>query len=282
MEAQLREWQGRMSPEVLRKPALRMANMFTGINLCGYPLLELPSYKAQNRGQPSAGTHVDPSRLFFCVENLRKWYDYIASLPESEFANFAHTDWARFIGTVVLGLRMSFPIPNECPGWDHAAARQVLDLGTFLDRFRIDDGDTEKLTPASSKKITNTDVLSASKVVLGVVKRKYEKRLAALRKAAAMEPPHHMPPDTERELRKCPMFDGSIDPYIQSWDVSFLNSGTFASPPPTTSALNTGSFTVTQMGSAPGAQPVIFHDLWATMTMGWSQEGFRNVDFRDI
>lgn len=184
--------------------------------------------------------------------------------------------------TVILGLRMSFPIPNECLGWDHAAARRVIDLGTFLHRFSEDDGYSGMLTQTSSKKSSSTDVLSAIRVVFVVVRHKYEKRLAALENAVAMEPPHPMPPDAEKGIHKCPMFDGSLDPYLQTWDDTVLNTTTFTAPALTTPILDTGSVVVDSTGSVAGIQPMIFHDLWATMTMGWSQEGSANLDFSDI
>ncbi|ROW10237.1 hypothetical protein VMCG_01965 [Cytospora schulzeri] len=263
----------------LSSAVLRMATMFTDIVLHGYPLLKFPHHDTRKRDQTPPEIIVDPSSLITCTKRLREWYDYIASLPASEFANFAGTDWARLIMTVILGLRLSFPIPNECPGWDHNAARQILDLGSFLHRFSKDEGDTEIMTPASGP---NTDVLSASRIVFGVVKRKYEARLAALEKAAIMEPPHPTPPDAEKGLHKCPMFDGSLDPYLQTWDDYCLNTTSFATPPLSTSALDAGSIAVDGTGSARDVQSTIFHDLWATMTMGWSQQGSGNMDLSNI
>lgn len=259
-----------------------MANMFTDIGLYGYPLLKYPKYNAQKQGQMSPETPADPNRLLVCTNRLREWYDYIASLPVSEFANFASTDWARFIVTVILGLRLSFPIPNECPGWDHGAARSILDLGSWLREFSEADDNGETLAPSSSNTNSNADVLSASRIVLGVVTRKYEKRLAALERAAAMEPPHPMPPDAEKGLHRCPMFDGSLDPYIQMWDGSFQDPTAFASLPQMPSASGTGPLIGNQPISATEPQPMMFHDLWATMTMGWSQEGFEDIDFGNI
>lgn len=259
-----------------------MANMFTDIGLHGYPLLKFPSYNSHKRDQTSPEPYADPSRLLACANGLREWYDYIASLPVSEFANFACTDWARFVMSVILGLRLSFPIPNECPGWDHAAARRILDLGTFLQWFSGDNSDSETLTPASSKASSHTDVLSASRVVVGVVRRKYDKRLSTLEIAAAMEPSHPFTSGIDKGLHKCPMLDGSLDQYFHMWDGSFSDPTSFVNPPLTTSTFDTGSVTVDQTGSVSDLQPMIFHDLWATMTMGWSQEGFGDVDYSDI
>ncbi|ROW16402.1 hypothetical protein VPNG_02789 [Cytospora leucostoma] len=203
LQTQVQEWQTRMSPKVSMRPVIKMASMFTDIILYGYPLLKFPQYTSRKRGQTPSATYADPSRLLSCAYGLKPWYEYIASLPPSEFANFASTDWTRFIVTVILGLRLSFPIPNECPGWDHAAARRILDLGSFLRNFSGDDGGSSETPAPSSNNRSGTDVLSASRVVLGVVQRKYEKRLAAVERAlAAMEPPHPIASESDEGLRK--------------------------------------------------------------------------------
>lgn len=133
----------------------------------------------------------------------------------------------------------------------------------------------ETATPSSNKS-SSTDVLSASRIVLGVVTFKYEKRLASLGIAVSMEPPRPMAPGSDERLHRCPMFDGSLDPFLQQWDGSFLDPESVLGPPLTTSALGTGSRLLDR------ARAVMFHDLWATMTMGWSRERSGDVDFSDI
>lgn len=301
MEAQLREWQGRMPADISSKrrskskyrvndanrateltphlAVVHIAARFTDIFLQGYALLKFPYYSSQKQTQPSQDSLVDPKRLWSCAKALRTWYDYIFAFPTSEFANFTATDWGHFVAAIILGLRLSFPLPRDCPSWDHAAAREVVDLGSFLERFTHDGSGTANLTPASSKSSSSTDVLSASKVVLAVVKSKYDKRLAALEKSALVHPPHPVPADADAGLRKCPMFDGSLDPFIETWDDTFLDP----------SSILNASLIDPVMGAVPGAgsssdtqQPVVYHDLWATMTMGWSQDSLANMDFRGL
>lgn len=257
---------------------VHIASLFTEMLLHGYTLLKFPYYNPQKQTQPPQDSLVDPNRLWSCAKALRTLYDYISSLPDSEFANFAAIDWGHFVGMIVLGLRLSFPLPNDCPAWDHAAARKVVCLGSFLDRFTNGGNDTATLTPASSRSSSSTDVLSASKVVLGVVKRKYEKRLSALEKASPVQPPHPMPADADAGLRKCPMFDGSLDPFIESWDDTFLDPSTLANA----SLMDPGLAAVPGLGPSSSAQPAVYHDLWATMTMGWSQDNLANMDFSGL
>lgn len=298
MEAQVQEWQERMPPDVSSKckleatynsqdagakltsrlAAVYIANLFTKIFLQGYTLLRFPYYSTQKQAQLSQEALVEPSRLWSCAKDLRTWYDYILSLPTSEFAHFSAIDWGHFVGMIILGLRLSFPLPKDCPSWDHAAAREVVDLGSFLEKFTYDGNETVTLTPASSKSSSGTDVLSASKVVLGVVRRKYENRLAAVEKATLAQPPHPVPADAEVGSRKCPMFDGSLDPFIEAWDDTFLDPSNLMNA----SLMGPGLAGVQGTGSSSGTPPVVYHDLWATMTMGWSQDNLDNLDFNGL
>lgn len=247
-----------------------MTNYFTEIVLCSYPLLKFRASTSQKRNQPCPEASADPVKLLQCVSHLRTWYDYLMSLPASEFAHFVGVHWGYFVITVILGLKLSFPMHQDCPfWWDHAAARTTLEFGSFLDKFCNLGGTvtTQRLTPASDRRHTGTDVLTASKVVVNIVRRKYEKRLAALeRETASIQVPQPMaPPGVDKSLHGCPMFDGSLDPYIQAWDDSFLDTANFTNPTMPISGTTGGETPLME-------QPMVFHDLWATMTMGWGQE----------
>lgn len=271
-----------------------MSTLFTEILLYGSPLLKYPYQGPLKRNQssssPSTGTHTNPDRLMKCATLLRTWYDYILSLPASEFSHLPGAIWAHLVGSIILGLRLSFPLPNTylCPGgWDHATARRILDFGGFLMHFTEGQGRDglaiENLAPASTCKrtTTSTDVLSASKVVINMVKQKYEKRLKALEMPEAAHPGQLGGLDDRRSmLNKCPMLDGSLDQYIQDWDERLFDpmTGLF-NPVQDVSALNETEASEAGNKSGSGSQPLMYHDLWATMTMGWSQDGFGNVDF---
>lgn len=257
-----------------------MANLSTEIVLCGSPLLKFPYERAQGRDQSFSITYADPDRLSQCATLLRTWYDYILSLPTSEFSHFPGTVWGQLVASIILGLRLSFPIPNSCPDWDHTASRRVLNYGEFLSQFSGADGRdrVHDLAPTSTCAGTaSIDVLSASKVVVDMVRRKYEKRLAALGLAEATA--HTGLAGLDRSMNKCPMLDGSLDQYIQDWDERFFDPMGLLSTPQGTSGLETGSG---ESMYGMGLQPRPFHDLWATMTMGWSQDGFGDVDFDGV
>lgn len=265
---------------------LRIANWCTEIVLYGQPLLKFPSKPSNTR--PDIESHIDPERLLRCVNVLRLWFDLIMSLPPSGYICFTSIQWSYFVMNIILGLKLSFPLPHDCPTWDHGAARKTLDLGSFFESFSRIGGTEAQTVPALAtpdRKRSSTDVLSASKVVVAIVQSRYERRLAALEKAEAAfsqyhtaVAPHMMTAVDEGVLRirNCPMFDGSMDPYLETWDDTFVNTLDFSNAtlgvPPT---IDNGYAS----GLADGgiSNPIIkqtgFHDLWATMTMGWGHEG---------
>lgn len=173
---------------------------------------------------------VVPALRLFLSESLR--------LDPPTFSCFTAVDWGRLILAIILSFRLSLHVP-ECPAFDHVAARADIRLDTFLDTMCRE---PDCLVPAANK----IDVLSASRVVMRVVKAKLDRRLEL---------------DSMREVARgsCPMLDGSLDQFFPLWDVGLATLNTTTGP--------------TEMGAAAGGgkQPV-FHDLWATMTMGWANE----------
>lgn len=125
---------------------------------------------------------------------------------------------------------------------------------------------------------TTTDILSASKVVINMVKQKFDKRLAALEMAEASHTGLEDLMDARRTMNKCPMLDGSLDQYIQDWDQRLFdpvtsNSMLAQDVSPVWEETGLGEANT----SGTGSQPLVYHDLWATMTMGWSQDGRYDV-----
>ena len=152
------------------------------------------------------------------------------------------------------------------------------------------------------------DVLSASKIVLEVVKRKFGRRVAKLegeraraRREKEMEqqqqqeeqqqresmlagmPPHpHPHPHIgvgphDSAVSGCPMMDGSLEPYYPYWDETFTNNlvaNAFAAA----EGHREGEGS-TQMpgGGGIGDGIGVQNDLWAAMTMGWASQSGANV-----
>lgn len=208
--------------------------LFIKMYLDGGTVLKLP------RPMPSECLKWEPlsstnTKLCDCVYNLAALYREITNLKDSDYLCFTLVDWSRPILAIILGIRLSFKIA-ECPEYDAAWARSQLKLDDFLAHMSPQKSD---LTPASKK----VDILSGSRIVMGLVREKYQKRVAAL--------------DTDSSKKvgiTCPMLDGSMEPYFPVWDAAF-------NPPPAMEAF----------GQEVDGQRV-FQDLWTTMTMNWANE----------
>ena len=323
METQLAEWETRMAPEVSNSPSIRLAILFTRVFLSGAPLLKLPSVKIAPALDGTAAFRADPARLMAVVPALHAMYDFLLGLAPREFNAFIGMEWGALILSIILGFRMSFPL-LVCPEWDDRAARQVVRFEEYITRFcRLGEagggggGEAGAIPPpapvpvpgAAAGKAQSMDVLSASRIVLDMVKRKFMRRLVKLegtRKrqqqeekqqeqveallAAAAAAPHPLPvplpvpagsassaggragrevPVHDSATSGCPMMDGSLEPYYPYWDETF-NNGLAA----------VGAFVPEAQGGEQGEGAAVPpepgsvelpDDLWTAMTMGWAQ-----------
>jgi hypothetical protein len=313
METQLTEWHARMSPPLASTPSSRIALLFTRVFLSGAPLLKLPSVKLHpldnntNNHNPSSTTFTaDPQRLMAIVPALHELYEFLLALPPAEITAFGGVEWTALIMAVILGFRMSLPLV-VCPEWDDGAAWGVVWFGVYIDRFcglgggggRGEDGASAlaDLAPegggggggGGGQGGKSVDVISASRIVLEMVRNKFRKRVARLEaaKAAAAavqqreqeQGQHQHQQHVEAMLATatptrrgvvpahsgCPMMDGSLEPYYPYWDETFdsnLVTNAFA---PGAEAFGQGEMDPTGAG--------VPNDLWTSMTMGWAQGG---------
>ena len=191
METQLAEWETRMAPAVAGSPSIRLAILFTRVFLSGAPLLKLPSVKLAPALDGSAAFRADPERLMAVVPALHGLYDFLLGLAPREFNAFIGVEWGALILSIILGFRMSFPL-LVCPEWDDRAARQVVRFEEYITRFcRLGEagGGEVGTVPipaappvpgAAAGQAKSMDVLSASRIVLDMVKRKFMRRLIKL------------------------------------------------------------------------------------------------------
>jgi hypothetical protein len=293
------------------------------------PLLKLPSTKPKRPQPPPPPTttttgstdphgHVhghgaassDHARILSAIPRLHALYEYFLSLPTAELNAFIGIEWAALILSVILGFRMSFPLADY-PGWDDRAARALVGFGEYLDRLAgMGDGGAAPAglgtssSGGSSKgsdgsegrggggvggQRTSMDLLSAMKIVLDMVKKKYLRRLARLEEQQAQSavdlhsgfstiPPAEAPGGRLSSLYQgCPMMDGSLEPYYPYWDETF--------------ASNLGGSSISAGGRRGGSGEVVEglgldgldaadvqNDLWAAMTMGWAMQAGGNYD----
>lgn len=211
---------------------MKLAHLFFDVFLQGGAIFYLTR---SNTKKPSF-VSPSPNRLIRCVHNIRALFDHLMN-PET-FLCFTSVDWTKFILSIILAIRLSFPI-TDVPDWDHAWARSHLRFDEFLELMSES---PEDLTPASKR----VDVLSASRVILRIVKAKYDRRIAVLTASSLENTLGH---------QGCPMFDKDMQPYLSAWDTGFDINSVFPAPNP----------------NLDGQQPM-YHDLWATMTMSWANE----------
>lgn len=147
---------------------VRIQSTFVSFCLDAGALLRIP------RSQQTSATILAPRRpisldkIHSAVHSLKLFFQLVLSFDEQTFLCFATTDWGKIVLGIVLALRLSFPIPS-CPDFDSSWSRAELSFDKFLDKFSMDTGLT-----GTSKKV---DILSATRVVVGVVKDKYYRQL---------------------------------------------------------------------------------------------------------
>lgn len=164
--------------------------------------------------------------------------------------------------SVVMAFRLSLPRPDiSGPAgpepFDHVRAREEISLSSFLDAF------TARTEGENSNSKACDNFVSATRVIFGVVKTKFNARVD-------METPFHGPGSAG-----CPMLNGSLDPYLDLWDpdlVPMPSQGSSALCPAGSSgsSVHTGNSSGNGGSGGDTTRPPIFHDLWATMTMGWA------------
>lgn len=190
---------------------------------------------------------------------------------------------------------------HPSPRWDAAAARNALRLDDILARF-IDDG---KEAGSRGRVAAANMTYPVMRAVLAVVRDKYARRAefeaaaaeaVAERQRLAREKeeeddasrspsPSSVARDRaalERSMRGCPMLDGSAEAYLAKAmgggggdhvmgeegvdvDVAWWPDGTVPLPSYLAAAFGAG-------GGPAWDGRTVYHDLWATMTVGWAGE----------
>lgn len=145
-----------------------MQAMFVDIFLdCGgllnFPVSTTYSNINTSRSYPSM------TRLYSAMKKIRKFLDYVESLLDSSILSFTINNWTQIIAVLTLSFRLSFPLPL-CPDFDSRGARSILRLDEFLG----------KMSRNEKAILKESDLLSASRSVLGLAKKKYNIRLAAM------------------------------------------------------------------------------------------------------
>ncbi|OAA75188.1 Zn(2)-C6 fungal-type DNA-binding domain protein [Akanthomyces lecanii RCEF 1005] len=258
LEAQFQDQQAHLPASVSNTLPVRLQSFFTEFFLLGGSILRMPAPASKPPSPPPPAP--DPfrptlSRLTSCVHAVAQFLALVAAIPSASLAHLSTGDWGRLILGIVVAMRLSFPLPPECccPEYDSAWARSQLGFAAFLDVMTADAAGTD-LTSAAKR----FDVVSASKVVIAVVKEKYEKRLALLLQKQDQQQQQQQQQVEEQARSKCPMLDGSLDRYFPLWDGSVGQ----------TMSMPSMSF---MEGVADGSDAML--DAWAEDAFDWIDPG---------
>ncbi|KAI5867622.1 hypothetical protein GGS23DRAFT_592922 [Durotheca rogersii] len=243
LESRLRDFQTRIPGHLSNTPSIVIVSLTADAYLLAAPLMRTPSSQTPEEMATAAVGHVAAAQLQRAAHTTRALLNFMASLPPAQIGYFCGADMTRFIIGIILGFRLSFPVP-ACPTYDHAHGRHVLDFGKYLSILTTSDdydsdgygngtsgedggageeggGTAAGNDPAAEEaaggggdgKETGRkkfDAVTALKVVLKSVRSKFEEKSARLAAATAVE-------ESTRRARMCPMFDGSMDQYIPLW-----------------------------------------------------------------
>jgi hypothetical protein len=293
MAAQLDEWEAAMTPAIASVTSIRLALLFARIYIAAAPIIPSPSVRrAAPRSGQQAGHRPDADRLAGVIPTIKALLELVLVLGKEEMNSFDGAQWGRFIITIILAFKMSFPLEG-CEGWRDGWARREIGLGGYLDRLAgtaEEGGDKGKETGGRGQ----IDVVSASKVVLEMVKRKWERRAARMDRREAEEKerqlqlqqhpfgisaPGGFPMDDwdhtgagmglgelrlDRSMQGCPMIDGTMDSYLSLWDEPFASAAGHSNLLSDMAGIDTG----------PGAYPLpsAHPDLWETLNMDWAAQ----------
>ncbi|KAH8168839.1 Zn(2)-C6 fungal-type DNA-binding domain protein [Sarocladium implicatum] len=253
LKAQARELQQQTRATFSSSPSVEIASLSVSLYLDAGNLLQksIEPIKCPYANQAFKADHKD---LVSGMNTTRQLFDYVTNLDAATFATLTTIDWCRIILSIIVALRMSFPVAGY-PQFDYSQARAKLRLSEFLSHFC---GEEEDASAGTSP--TKLDISTATRVVLRIVKRKFDNRVAA-EAAKRME-------ETDQDLGDfrigCPVLDGSVDQVLPMWDA-------WTTPMSMNMPQFVGEDVMTPQSRKSGQEPV-FHDIWATMTMSWARD----------
>lgn len=299
MTLQLDEWEAAMTPAISSLTSIQLALLFARIYIHAAPILPPPALKRAAQRASQQGAHrPDADRLAGAIPTIKTLFELILSLDKEEMNSFDGTEWVRFIKTIIIAVKMSFPL-EACEGWRDGWARREIGLGDYLERLTSTAEEGNARTGKERERNAEIDVVSASKVVLKMVKKKFVKRTARMDRreeererqeqlqqqqhsgvfAPAEFPvvdggcPHvelglgNIPMD--RSMQGCPMIDGSMDSYLTLWDESFVFPAGQSAFFSDMAGINPGSGEVDIPLEAGFSLQDTHNDLWQSLNMTW-------------
>lgn len=189
-----------------------------------------------------------------CLAACKRFFEYLLSLPESRYLQFTVVNWAQLVLSILVVSRLTFLMAAN-KGWDASTTRANIPLAMYLDAlsFRFQHLSSTPSDGADPPK--NPDVLYIFMLVLGSVKRSYERRVDKIEPELLTMDPNNPSSFTRGH---CPIMDPNLSVYFRTPDSTYSSGSSFD-----TEGISTPSFT---------SSTLLYHDLWATMTGSWAEE----------
>jgi hypothetical protein len=240
---------------------IALAERFANITIYSHELGFLRRPYRDHLKSSDSSTSTNQPHLFSCLDACKRFFEYLISIPESNYGNFTTVQWAAVVQAILVLSRLTFLMASNL-GWTPETTRTNIPLVMYLDalcyRFQAI---SSTATPSGSERPKDPDVFYVFKLILGSVKKSYERRVSAI-----------TPTSFVVEIGKavgaargyCPMLDPSLSMYLDS-DLE-IGDSSYGS-----------SWDYTGSGSTPASSnnaimPPVYFDLWATMTGSWAEE----------
>jgi hypothetical protein len=241
-----------------------LADRFTNITIYSHELGFLRRPYRDHLKSADNSSSANQSHLFSCLDACKRFFEYLISIPESNYPNFTTVQWAGVVQAILVLSRLTFLMASNLR-WTPDTTRANIPLVMYLDalcyRFQTV---SSPHTPPGSERPQVPDVFFVFKLILGSVKKSYERRVASIApKSFVVE----MGKAVGAARGHCPMLDSSLAVYFDSdlemedstyggsWD--FSGGATLANTP---------------ASSNNATKPPVYFDLWATMTGTWAEE----------
>ncbi|KAI9055633.1 hypothetical protein LZ554_000577 [Drepanopeziza brunnea f. sp. 'monogermtubi'] len=189
---ELQDWQACTSEAIQSLTSVRLAEKFVQVNIYCHPLGFLRYPYREVLRQPPATRAINSEHLVPCLEACKSFFSLLLSLPSSCYVDFTAVQWGYMVQCILVVSRLTFLMARQL-GWGPAAARSAVPLGE-----------------------RSADVFLTFEMVLGSVKRSYERRVEKLVSAPVPENHAIVGPDVHFAAARghCPMLDASLEPYL--------------------------------------------------------------------
>ncbi|KAK1246141.1 hypothetical protein MKX07_005210 [Trichoderma sp. CBMAI-0711] len=218
---------GAFDRETIRMQALFLDIFFDAGSLLAFPVAGTPSPSLKSERIPPP-----IPKIYSATKKIRVFLDYVGNLDDNALLSFTVNDWTRLIVVLTLAFRLSFPL-SLCPDFDWTWASSQIQLEQFLSKVSRD-ADTV---------VASNGILSANRVVFGLLKTKFNRRLSSV---------GDEPTIPSSRTFGCPMMSGGSSLADAQWSSEFAPS-----EPSTDSDMS----------------DMVFHDMWTAVATGWQDVG---------